>query len=130
MLAKNEIDIIIRIIGQDSRIIAAYLLGSAASGTMRGDSDVDLAVLVSDNESLSSMERLDLASDIALATGRVADIGEISPDNLVYSKEAVLGGKRIFIREGAEAEMKISRILGMYIVFNEARQEIINAYQS
>ncbi|MGM0609896.1 MAG: type VII toxin-antitoxin system MntA family adenylyltransferase antitoxin [Thermodesulfobacteriota bacterium] len=130
MLAKNEIDIIIRIIGQDSRIIAAYLLGSAASGTMRGDSDVDLAVLVSDNESLSSMERLDLASDIALATGRVADIGEISPDNLVYSKEAVLGGKRIFIREGAETEMKISRILGMYIVFNEARQEIINAYQS
>jgi len=46
MLAKNEIDIIIRIVGQDSRIIAAYILGSAASGKMREDSDVDLAVLV------------------------------------------------------------------------------------
>jgi hypothetical protein len=26
--------------------------------------------------------------------------------------------------------MKIARILGMYITFNEARQEVVNAYQA
>ncbi|MFP4167568.1 MAG: type VII toxin-antitoxin system MntA family adenylyltransferase antitoxin [Desulfonatronovibrionaceae bacterium] len=130
MLGKDEVDIIIRILERNPRIMAAYLLGSAASGKMREDSDVDLAVLVPDNESLSGMERIELASEIVIATGRIVDIGEIGPDNLVYAKEAVLGGKRIFIRKGAEAEMKIARILGMYIMFNESRQEVIHAYQS
>jgi predicted nucleotidyltransferase len=130
MLGKDEIGTIIRTLEQDSRIIAAYILGSAASGKMREDSDVDLAVVVSDNASLSGMDRIELASEISIATGRVMDIGEIGPDNLVYAKEAVLGGQRIFLREGTGAEMKIARILGMYITFNEARQEVVNAYQA
>jgi uncharacterized protein len=71
-----------------------------------------------------------MTSDRAFELEILLDIGEISSKNLVYSKEAVLGGQRIYVRNESEADLKISTILGMYIVFNEDRQEVLNAYRA
>jgi len=130
MLDNEKLSRIIGRLQEDDRILAAYLMGSAASGNMRSDSDIDLAVLIAGNKNFTELERLKMASDLAFELEILLDIGEISSKNLVYSKEAVLGGQRIYARNESEADLKISNILGMYIVFNEDRQEVLNAYRT
>ena len=127
---KYQIKQIIEHVRQDERILALYLLGSASTETMRPDSDVDLAVLARDTKDFRDLDQLNLAGDLAFKTGLMLDIGEISSRNLVYSKEAVLTGQRLFVRDEPEADSKICTLLGMYIVFNEERQEVLRAYES
>jgi len=130
MLTSERTDRILEQLQKDDRILAAYLMGSAATGNMRPDSDIDLAVLIDGYKNFTELERLKLASDLAFELGIPVDIGEISSKNLVYSKEAVLGGLRIYARNESEADLKISTILGMYMVFNEDRKEVLNAYRA
>lgn len=130
MIDPEKIDLINRCLSRDERILGAYLMGSAVSGCMRPGSDVDLAILTSQDVYLSSLQRLELAAEISFQTGLSMDVGEISSRNLVYSKEAVLRGRRIYVRDEPEADLKISYILGMYVVFNESRQEVLDAYRS
>jgi len=127
---KYQLKQIIDHVRQDKRILALYLMGSASTGKMRPDSDVDLALLVRDPKGFNGMDRLNLAGDLAFKTGLMLDVGEISSDNLVYSKEALLTGRRIFVRDATEADLKACTLLGMYIVFNEERQEVLRAYES
>ncbi|WP_291319920.1 nucleotidyltransferase domain-containing protein [Desulfonatronospira sp.] len=127
---KYQFKQIIEHVRQDERILALYLMGSAATGKMRPDSDVDLAVLVRDPKVFNDMDRLHLAGDLAFRTGLMLDIGEISSSNLVYAKEALLKGQKIFVRDESEADLKACTLLGMYIVFNEARQRVLRAYES
>ncbi len=130
MLDKKKISIIIEQLQKDDRILAVYIMGSAASGRMRPGSDIDLAVLISANKDFTELERLKIASDLAFELGIPVDIGEISTKNLVYAKEAVLIGQRIYVRNESKADLKISTILGMYVVFNEDRKEVLDAYRS
>lgn len=115
---------------RDERILAVYLLGSAASGKMRPDSDIDLAVLVAPGRSLSSIELFELAAELAFELGIPVDIGELGSHNLIYAKEAIFKGRRIFVRDRSAADLKISTLLGMYAVFNESRQEVLDAYRA
>jgi uncharacterized protein len=115
---------------QDKRVLAAYLLGSAASGRMRPDSDLDLALMTMPDVKLSSMDRIALAAELGLEVGIVVDIGELSSENLVYAKEAILVGKRIFTRDPFQSDLKACTLLGMYFRFNEERQEVVNAYRA
>jgi predicted nucleotidyltransferase len=82
----------------ETRVLAAYLLGSAVSGRMRPDSDVDLGLLGS--------------------------------GNLIYAKEAIFTGIRIFSRNDAAADAAEATLLGMYVSFNEERQEVLDAYRA
>ena len=115
---------------QDQRVLAAYLLGSAASGRMRSDSDLDLALMTMPDAEMSSLERIALAADLGLDLGIVVDIGELSSRNLVYAKEAILTGRRIFTRDRFQADLKACTLLGMYVRFNEERHEVLNAYRA
>ena len=130
MIDKKKISIIIEQLQKDDRILAVYIMGSAASGSMRPGSDIDLAVLITANKDFTELERLKIASDLAFELEIPVDIGEISTKNLVYAKEAVLIGQRIYVRNEPDADLKISTILGMYVVFNEDRKEVLDAYRS
>lgn len=115
---------------QDRRVLAAYLLGSAASGRMRPDSDLDLALMMMPDAKMSSLDRIALAAELGLEAGMVVDIGELSSGNLVYAKEAILTGRRIFTRDAFQADLKACTLLGMYVRFNEDRHEVLHAYQA
>jgi predicted nucleotidyltransferase len=130
MIDKKKISIIIEQLQKDDRILAVYIMGSAATGGMRPGSDIDLAVLISANKDFTELERLKIASELAFELEIPVDIGEISTKNLVYAKEAVLIGQRIYVRNEPDADLKISTILGMYVVFNEDRKEVLDAYRS
>jgi uncharacterized protein len=129
-LGVEELDGLRAMLSRDGRIDAAYLLGSAREGTFRPDSDVDIAVLPAPGVSISTMERLDLAAVLAQAVGRIVDIGILDTANLVYAREAVLGGICIFSASDMRRDLFAATALGLYAQLREERREVENAYRS
>jgi len=122
--------ILIPCIEGDKRILAAYLLGSLVTGGMRPDSDIDIALLAFPGQSPGGIERAELAARLAFEIGREVDIGSLESINLIYAKEAILGGRRIFARDRGAADIAESSLLGMYVAFNEDRRELLDAYRT
>jgi uncharacterized protein len=121
---------IIREIENDERILAAYLLGSAARGTMRADSDIDVALLPIAGRRLGSVEIFEMAARMSLACGREVDLGVLSSDNnLIYAAEAVYGGKRIFCRDEKAALERQATLLALFLDLKHCRREVEDAYR-
>jgi predicted nucleotidyltransferase len=115
-------------LGQKGKIAAAYLLGSAADGRLRADSDVDIALLPLRGVEISGMERADLAADLELVLGRPVDVGVLHTGNLVYAKEAVALGKLLFEGDRASRVRFVTLVYSMYADLQENRQEVIRGY--
>ena len=109
-------------------IAAAYLLGSAVSGRLRDDSDIDIALLLFDGQSFLLKDRLDLAMELEMKFKRQVDIGIMNSSNLVYASEAILKGQRIFTVDSDYADVTETRFLGCYIQFIQDRSEVESAY--
>lgn len=107
---------------------AAYLLGSAATGRLRGDSDVDIALLPSDGATIPVLDRLALGAELSAIVGREVDIGVLSMSNLVYAKEAVARGRLIFERDHVVTARFAMYVLSMYASLQEARREVLRTY--
>ena len=116
------------ILRKQSGIAAAYLLGSALLGTLRADSDIDIALLPIDERGPALQERVALAAELELALGRPVDIGVLSAKNLVYSYEAILRGKRIITLDQAKTDVDETRLMGCYLQFRQDRGEVEEAY--
>jgi predicted nucleotidyltransferase len=114
----------------EGRILAAYLLGSAVSGRLRPDSDIDVALLPYPSCRLSDLDRANLGARIAFEIGREVDIGELCSSNLIYAKEAIFTGLRIFSRDARAADESAATLLGLYVAFNEERREVLDAYRA
>ena len=107
---------------------AAYLLGSAARDQLRGDSDVDVAILVSRGSGLAPDERIVLTAELAAIFGRPVDLGLLSTANVVYAKEAVVTGRLLFARHPNVAAEFAMLALSMYASLQESRREVLRAY--
>jgi len=107
---------------------AAYLLGSAAAGRMRADSDVDVAILPSRSVGISVEQRLALTAELARLFGRPVDLGVLSTANVVYAKEAVVNGRILFERSHHVTARFAMLALSMYASLQEARREVLRAY--
>jgi predicted nucleotidyltransferase len=68
-----------KVLEREPRIRAGFLHGSAQSGTMRPDSDVDLALLLGPAEQMSARKRLQLAGELSRVVGRMVDIRRDGP---------------------------------------------------
>lgn len=113
----------------DNRILSVYLLGSALTGTMNKDSDIDLGLLLDNDNSITALERLKLGNNLAYNLGYNVDLGVISSNNLVYASEAIFCGEILYANDLDQSYLKTSTLLGMYLRFNESRQEILDAYK-
>jgi predicted nucleotidyltransferase len=122
-----ELNKIIPLFEKDPRVLALYLLGSAHSGRMRPDSDIDMAVLIEGGLELPALERAELAASATMELGRDVDLGEISSRNLVYARQVILAGRRLY---SGRADLRETSLLGMYAGFFEERREVANAYRS
>lgn len=107
---------------------AAYLLGSAAAGCLRADSDVDVAILPSRRTGLSVEERLGLTAELAAIFGRAVDLGVLSTANVVYAKEVVTTGRLLCERDRTETARFAMLALSMYASLQESRREVLRAY--
>jgi predicted nucleotidyltransferase len=114
--------------GRCDAIDAAYLLGSAAAGRLRPESDVDLAILPARGCRMPAHVWRQLAVDLAVIFGREVDLGLLGTANVVYAKEVVATGRLVFQRcprITAEFEMMT---LSRYASLQEARREVLRAY--
>lgn len=114
----------------DQRVEAVYLLGSAANGQLRPDSDVDIALLTAPGMTINAVDRQTLASKLALTLGREVDVGLLSSANLVYAFQTIMTGRRLFTRNSAHSDITAASLLGLYAQFNSDRQEVCRAYRS
>ena len=116
-------------IDRDSRILSAYLLGSAVSGRMRPDSDLDIAVLpIATAGLLQQVDIAELSASLTLAAGRAVDVGVLSSRNLIYASEAIFKGERFFCRDTFQADLAAATLLGLAAQFRFERREIVDAY--
>lgn len=111
----------------DERVLAVYLLGSAARGTMRPDSDIDIGVLPARGEVLSALELAEIAAGLSFETGYVVDAGLVDGRDLLYATKA-LGGMRLFVREEKTTALREAALRAMYLRFCEDRKEVVDAY--
>jgi len=109
-------------------VLAAYLLGSAARDQLRGDSDVDVAILLNRRGRLAPDERIALTAELAAVFGRPVDLGVLSTANVVYAKEAVVTGRLLFARDPNVAAEFAMLSLSMYASLQESRREVLRAY--
>ena len=119
---------VIPILEGDPRVIAVYVLGSAARDEMRPDSDIDLALLLTPGASLPATELVGLATTLSNVLGHPVDLGLLSALNLVYMRQAVLAGRCIYRRPFSQAALLVANWLGLYASFHDERQEILRAY--
>lgn len=59
---------------QDDRVLAVYLYGSAVQGNARPDSDVDVALLDSQDDRISAADEARFMDSLERATGRPVDL--------------------------------------------------------
>ena len=118
----------IAILEHDPRVIAVYVLGSAARDAMRPDSDVDFALLLAPGTILPATDLTELTSTLSQALRRPVDLGLLSARNLVYTRQAVLTGKCLYRRPSSQAALMVANWLGLYACFQDERREILNVY--
>ena len=127
-LDATLLDAVVSRLSRRPDVAAAYLLGSAAEGRLRADSDVDIAVLPRDAHGLPAPERIQLATELGFILRREVDLGILTTGNLVYAKEAVTRGRRIFDRDHTVTARFEMYALSMYASLQEARREVLRAY--
>jgi predicted nucleotidyltransferase len=129
MLDSQIVEKIVEYFQNDPRVCAVFLLGSAAKGQMRPDSDIDIAILPASGEKITDTQRISLAADLSIFSGLKLDIGILSSANLIYAKEAILTGFEIFVKNRFYTDLMTTNLLGMYIMFQDQRREVLNAYR-
>ncbi|AHL75190.1 DNA polymerase III subunit beta [Stutzerimonas stutzeri] len=99
-------------LGQHPNIRLAYVFGSVAAGTARGNSDVDVAVLC--DGPMTANQQIQLISDIAEATGRAVDLIDLATVGEPLLGQILQHGVRII--GGAERH---ARLVSKHILNNE-----------
>ena len=112
------------------KVAAVYLLGSVVKGTMRSDSDIDIAILPRNDMSISLQDRIALIGSLSLALRHEVDLGIITAQNLIYASEAILTGKRFLTLDTAYVDQTEMRLLGGYLQLRFDRREIEEAYHA
>lgn len=129
-IREDIIEALKKRLGERQDIAAAYLIGSAATGQLRPDSDIDVALLPFGEKSITLQDRLDLAAKLEPIIRRTVDIGVISPGNLIYASEAILNGIPIVVNDKNYTNAMGTRLLGSYLVLREDRREVEDAYHA
>jgi len=97
------------ILAAHKEIQLGIVFGSAVAGTMREDSDVDVAVFAA--EPLSIALRLDLILELSTALGREVDVVDLYPAYGVILRQVLTKGEVVLKRSEIAHAMLIKRML-------------------
>jgi predicted nucleotidyltransferase len=122
-LPANNLDTQLRsVLSHFPNVVQALVFGSAAKGTQRPDSDLDIAVAA--HQPLTANEKIDLIASLAAETGRpidLIDLGEVAEPLL---GQIVRHGRRLLGSDGAYGHL-ISRHLSEQSDFMPYRNRIL-----
>ena len=111
-----------KIFGHDERIIVAYMFGSKARGSHTPESDIDIAVLLSEAPEEMLEYYLDLADRISKAFAESVDLVILNSAPPVLKHQVIKHGKLLYSREltgRVEFESKAEK---EYLDFKERRE--------
>lgn len=104
-------------------VMAVYLFGSAVSGQMHPESDIDMAVLA---DSPIDPERLwKLAQDIAAMVNMEIDIIDLRTASTVMRMQIIEGEKRLYCRDQAACDAFEDFVFSDFARLNEERAGIL-----
>ena len=123
---SNEV-IVTHILQVVPDVLAIYRFGSAGTLFERSDSDIDLAVLVSNP--LDNLARWELAQSLAISLNKDVDLVNLQRASTVLRHQIVSHGQRIYCADRFTAEEFESRALSDYVRLNESRRQILRDIQ-
>lgn len=97
------------VLAAHNEIQLGIVFGSAVAGTMREDSDVDVAVYASTPLSVSL--RLDLIAELSMALGREVDVVDLYPAYGAILRQVLTKGEVVLKRSESALAMLIKRML-------------------
>jgi uncharacterized protein len=103
---------------------AVYLFGSGARGTLREDSDIDLAFLA--DATPTSYDQFRLAQEAAEMLNREVDLVNLSVAETVFGAQIVTSGRLVVNRDRERVTAFQIRTLKEYALLNEERADILN----
>lgn len=121
---------IIEFLSNDTRILSISILGSYNKGTNRKESDIDIALLLPYGEKITGIEKFNYIKELTYILGIKVDIGIINKNNLIYSREALLNGNTIYIRDREKFNDLRANLLCLYITYCDDVREVLNAYRA
>lgn len=106
---------------------ALYLFGSAVTGEMTQDSDIDIAVLlpVVEAGTADPVLTLEVKPDLDEIAGRRVDLINLRTVSVVFKKEIIFTGERFFTADIAATEEFEMLTMSYYQKLNDERREII-----
>jgi len=111
------------ITGSLPEVLAIYLFGSAISGQMHANSDVDMAVYAE-----QKFDRLGLwhvSRKLADIVGRDVDLVDLHAASSVMRMQVISGGERLFCADGMACEQFEDIVFSEYARLNEERSGIL-----
>jgi predicted nucleotidyltransferase len=118
-----ETELRLILIGLIEDLQAAYLFGSAATGGLRPESDLDIAILM--QNPLSSRKLYELSEKIAQGMGRDVDLIDLRSATTVLQMQVLSTGKRIICNDALEVDSFEDRVFSDYARLNEERSGIL-----
>ena len=119
-----DLELIKKMLIEKTSAFIIILFGSAATGKLRGDSDIDLAFL--SDKSLSEYAVFSIAQGLADELGRNVDLIDMSKASTVFKANILGTGKIIYSAdENKKHEFQINTFKD-YTLLNEERKEILD----
>ncbi len=105
------------------QLSAAYVFGSAATGRMGKDSDIDLAVDI--GRALSGSERWEASQKLAVSLNRDVDLIDFRVASDVLRHQILTTGRRIYARDPVAQSSYEAAVLSEYLDFVARRAPLI-----
>ncbi|MBB5326106.1 putative nucleotidyltransferase [Anoxybacillus tepidamans] len=123
-MAETMEETIVHVLKEKLAPFVIYLFGSTVNGTVRPNSDVDIAFL-SDEKQLDPYELFMIAQELANLLKREVDLIDLQQASTVFQAQVVHTGKTIYCsdeKKRMEFELKAFK---MYAKLNEERSVIL-----
>ncbi|QKK02173.1 MAG: nucleotidyltransferase domain-containing protein [Pseudomonadota bacterium] len=120
--------IIAEVLDAYPRVQAVYLFGSTVDGEQRGDSDIDVAVLLppEDARRVGSLLMGALHEQLESLLGRSVDLINLREVSTVFQNEIIASGQRIHCAHPDAADEFEMLVMSMYQKLNAERAGILS----
>lgn len=125
-LSDENQQVIAKYLSDHVKAYTVILFGSAANGTMRSDSDVDIAFM--SDVIFLPYDLFMKAQELADILGREVDLIDFQQSSSVFKAQIISGGKLLLDEEPVKRQYAFMRALKEYALLNEERQEILDKF--
>jgi uncharacterized protein len=110
-----------------AKVVAIYLFGSAVSGEIMPDSDVDLGILLT--EKMDSGALWNIAQEIASVLNRDVDLIDLLSASTVMQYEILTSGTRLYCGNADCCNSFDNQVMTAYLDLTEQRRDILTDIQ-